>query len=216
MKTESIRKFPHLLLDRCRKFWNWCKAVGWKRFTKYGFFYALYVAIVVGFDWLYMPWLAIKFRYFAIVPLYFSLFIVSWLGLLLYRSFKEDMLFMEKINAWLNNEGDGDTLSSRIKAMVRGNPKKTFAAISTWWSPIHGYLYFKKDKQDKFWETSKKFAVGSFYCALFWGVVIDILIFLWDMFSVWDMGIFILAALAVLKMKNRNKQKILLQMEGLQ
>lgn len=210
MKIESkeIAK-KHLLL-------GWCRKVGFKRISKYGFFYALYVAIVVTFDYIYMPWLAIKFRYFTIVPLYFSLYAVSWLGLLLYRSFKEDMLFMERITAWLNNEDSGSVLSSKIKEKIRGNPKKTFIAISAWWSPIHAYLYFKRDKRDGFWEASRTFAIGSFYCTLFWGVIIDALIFFWDMFSIMDIGIFILTALVALKIKRKNKQKFLLKEEALQ
>ena len=47
---------------------------------KFSFAYALYVVIVLSFDYLYMPWLAIKFRYLAIIPLYFSIFAVSCSG----------------------------------------------------------------------------------------------------------------------------------------
>lgn len=200
MKIESIISFPHLL-------WNWCRKVGFKRILKYGFFYALYVAIVKTFDYIYMPWLAIKFRYFAIVPLYFSLYAVSWLGLWLYRSFREDMLFLEKINAWLDDTERGGQLVSSLKKRIRGNPKKIFMVVSTYWSPVHGYLYFKKDNKDNLIEVFKSFALGSFYCALFWGIVIDIIILIWDLFSILDIGVFVVTVFAVWKIKGRKKLK---------
>jgi hypothetical protein len=115
------------------------------------------------------------------VPLFFSLFAISWLGLLLYRFFREDVFFMEKINAWLSKDNSKFRIIRAIKKKISENPRFIFAAISIEWSPLHSYLFFKRDEQDNVLDVAKSFALGSLYCAFFWGVVIDIAVLLWDL-----------------------------------
>jgi len=166
-----VNVFLRLLRDRCRE-------IGLKKASKFGFVYALYLAIVWAFDYVYMPWLAIKFHYAAVFPLYISVLAVSLLGLLLYRFFRENVFFLEEIVRWLNKKGESGWLNVTKGKIVR-NPKLTFAVISAWWSPLHGYLFFKRDETDHYQEVLKVFSLGSLYCALFWGIIIGILVFIW-------------------------------------
>lgn len=148
--------------------------------SKYIFIYGLYLLIVWMFDYLYMPWLGIKFRYLAFFPLYFSLFIICLLGLLLYDSFKEDIFFRENIKEWLADEGK-NTFTRWIKSKINSSPRVTFAAIATWWSPLHAYIYFRQDEKKHFWEVMKLFGRGTFYCAFFWGGIVLVISALWDL-----------------------------------
>jgi hypothetical protein len=173
LKTELEKSIVHL-------FFEWCKRIGVKKIFRFGLGGAVYLAIVLSFDWFYMPWLAIQFRYLAIVPLYFSLFIISWIGLFVYRFFREDIFLLGTINEWLRVEGNYK-ITKAIKKKMNENPKFMFAAISTWWSPLHAYLFFKKDKNDNIAEYFKAIGLGAFYCSLFWGVVIDVLVLAYDL-----------------------------------
>lgn len=172
LKTESEKNFVHLFLD-------WCRKIGVRRVCRFGLGGFVYLVVVLAFDYLYIPWLAIKFRYLTVIPLYVSLFAISWLGLLVYRFFGEDIFLLGAINKWLVKESNY-RLVRVLKRKIIGNPQTTFAAIATWWSPLHAYLFFKKDQQDNGIEHFKIFALGSFYCASFWGIVIDVLVLLWD------------------------------------
>ena len=173
MKIESEKSFVHF-------FFEWCNGIGAKRIFRFGLGGAVYLIVVWSFDYFYIPWLAIEFRYLTIFPLYLSLFVISWIGLFVYRFFREDIFLLESINEWLKKEGKYE-ITKALKRKVKENPLITFAAIATWWSPLHAYLFFKKDKKDNVTEYFKVFGLGSLYCALFWGVVIDIFVFMWDL-----------------------------------
>jgi len=146
--------------------------------SKFVSMYGLYLFIVLTFDFIYMPWLAIRFKYFAIFPLYISLFIVSLVGLLIYEFFKEDMFFSEKIRVWLLKEGKYWTTKA-LKRFMNSNPKIMFAAIAIWWSPLHAYIFFREGSKNDLCTVLKSIGRGSLYCALFWGVAIDVLVALW-------------------------------------
>jgi hypothetical protein len=155
-------------------------AIGIKKILKLGFIYILYLAIVWAFDYFYMPWLAYRFGYFAMFPLYLSLFAVSWFGLFLYRFFRENIFFLEEIREWLARDSRFRILDF-FKKKAYENPRLRYILISTVWSPLHSYLFFKHGDIDNAVEVAKSFAIGSLYCAFFWGVVIDIVILLWDL-----------------------------------
>lgn len=146
---------------------------------KFSFAYVLYVSIVVSFDYFYMPWLAIRFRYLAVIPLYFSIFAISWIGLLLYRRFQDDVLLVEKVKEWINGESKNRTVRF-LKSKIKSNPRIAFVAISIWWGPLHSYLYFKKNTDDNVTGVARSMGLGSLYCALFWGVIIDFAVAIWD------------------------------------
>jgi hypothetical protein len=57
----------------------------------------------------------------------------------------------------------------------------TFAVIAIWWSPLHSYVYFRDEDENDAYKTLKSMGVGSFYCALFWGVIANMLILLWEL-----------------------------------
>jgi hypothetical protein len=151
-----------------------------KRISKFSLAYVLYVGIVWLFDYVYTPWLAIKFRYLMIFPLYVSIFLVSWLGYYLYEYFREDVFFINKINKWLERE-DSHGIRGRLHNLIRRNPKSVFAAIATWWSPLHAYIFFRREGPCTLRSLLKNLAKGSLICALFWGVVIESCIFLWGL-----------------------------------
>lgn len=132
------------------------------------------------FDYLYMPWLAIRFRYLTFFPLYISLLAVCLAGLIFYDSFKEDIFFKEKIKKWLAKEGKYK-ITKKLKHLINSNPNVTFAAIATWWSPLHAYIYFREGDKNHFGEIVRLFSKGSFYCSFFWGVIAFILSALWDL-----------------------------------
>lgn len=150
------------------------------RVSRFGAVYALYLAIIWSFDYVYFPWLTIKFRSLVFLPLFLSIFLVSWGGYYLYRYFQEDVLFTDRINDWLNRPGKGG-IQGRLKALVVGNPGCTFAAIAMWWSPLHAHLFFRRDKTFRLASLIQNLAKGSFFCALFWGVIGDSILFSWDL-----------------------------------
>lgn len=149
--------------------------------TKFGGVYALYLAIVWLFDYVYFPLLTIKFQALVYFPLFVSVFLVSWGGYYLYEFFQQDVFFTERINAWLADPGAGG-LRRQIKALILGNPNLVFAAISTWWSPLHAYVFFKRDKTFKLSSFIKSMAAGSFFCTIFWGTVGESFWVSWHLF----------------------------------
>ena len=180
MKTESRMRLGHLFQEMLSKVQEKYRQVGRKRFFKFVLIYGLYLTMVLSFDYLYMPWLAIKFRYLTFFPLYVSILGICLAGLLLYEFFQEDVFFKREIMAWLTEEGKHG-FTKKLKGKINGNPRLMFAAIATWWSPLHAYIFFREDDKNEFSEMMKLFCLGSFYCAFFWGVVIDILVALRDL-----------------------------------
>ena len=151
-----------------------------RRISRFGAVYALYLAIVWSFDYVYFPWLTIRFQWLVILPLFLSIFLVSWGGYYLYQYFQEDVLLTDRINAWLNQPGHGG-IRGKLKALIVGNPGCTFAAIATWWSPLHAYLFFRRDKTFRLSGLIQSLARGSFFCALFWGVIGESIVLSWNL-----------------------------------
>ena len=183
LKTEEVLSrsaLVHRLLGWCREAKEKMKEIGARRIAKYVYMYGLYLLIVWTFEYFWMPWLAIKFKYFTFFPLYLSLFVVCLLGLFLYDSFKEDIFFKEDIKKWLAEEGKYK-FTRWIKRKINSSPQATFAAISTWWSPLHAYIYFREEEKNHFKEVIRLYGKGSFYCAFFWGIIVFILSALWDL-----------------------------------
>ena len=147
------------------------------KLTRFGVVYALVVAIIWVFDYLYMPWLGIKFQYLTIIPLFFSLLLVCWVGLNIYDFFGEDVFFIGKIKPWLDEKSSWRVIEW-IKQIIRRSPKATFIAVSTFWSPLHGYLFFRTE-DDNLAKALRKIVEGSVYCAIFWGIVISLLVLIW-------------------------------------
>jgi hypothetical protein len=153
-------------------------AVPLKRVSKFGGVYALYLAIVWLFDYVYFPVLTIRFHARVYLPLYISVFAVSWGGYYLYDYFKEDVFFTERINEWLERPEAGGW-RKRLKSLIVNNPRLTFAAISTWWSPLHAYVFFRRNKTFEFAPFIKALAAGSLFCAVFWGTVGESFVISW-------------------------------------
>jgi hypothetical protein len=160
--------------------WRTILGVRLKRASKFSAIYALYVGIVWLFDYVYYPWLTLKFKYWVFLPLCLSLFLVSWGGYYLYGYFQEDVFLSEQINDWLRRPG-GWTLVRKSKALIVNNPGWTFAAIATWWSPLHAYIFFRRGETFKLSSFIKAIAKGSFVCAFFWAVVAESVLFLWHL-----------------------------------
>lgn len=154
-----------------------------RRATRFGGVYALYLAIVWLFDYIYFPLLTIKFHALVYLPLFVSVFLVSWGGYYLYEYFQEDVFFTERINTWLEDPGAGG-LRRKVKSLIVGNPRLVFAAISTWWSPLHAYVFFRRDKTFQFGSFIKALIAGSFCCAVFWGTVGESCWVSWHFFKV--------------------------------
>lgn len=147
-----------------------------KRASKFGAVYLLYVCIIWLFDYVYFPWLTIKFRYFVVVPLFPSVFVASWGGYYLYQYFQEDVFFTDRINGWLEQPGQG-TMRGKLRSFILNKPAYVFAAIATWWSPLHAYIFFRKDQDFRLSSFLKALTIGSLCCALFWGVIGDSFVF---------------------------------------
>jgi hypothetical protein len=156
-------------------------AASFKRVSKFSMAYLLYLAIVWMFDYVYYPWLAIKFRHLMFLALYPSIFLVSWGGYYLYEYFQEDVFFTEKINAWLEQSGTHG-IGTKLRSLIVSNPRCVFAAISTWWSPLHAYVFFRRDRTSTLSSLVKALAKGSFICAFFWGIVAESFLLLWGLF----------------------------------
>lgn len=194
---------------------GYCKE---KKLFKIFSVYALYVFVAWTFDYIYIPWLAIRFQYFAVIPLYFSLFLISLVGLVIVKYAKEDVLLVGVMGDWLKKESSTEILyrtkeriqkinlikyfavsglwvivfflSEKIVGFINylkekssENPKMKFILISVWWGPLHSFLFFEKEKGLNFSTVLKSFIEGSFYCAAFWGLVIDLIVLLWNLFK---------------------------------
>jgi hypothetical protein len=165
---------------KLKPMWKTILGMPLKRASKFSAIYALYVAIVWLFDYVYYPWLILKFRYLVILPLYFSLFLVSWGGYYLYAYFQEDVFLADQINDWLRRPA-GWALVNRSKALIVNNPGWTFAAIAAWWSPLHAYIFTRRDETFGLAPFIKTIAKGSLVCAFFWGVVAESALLLWEL-----------------------------------
>jgi len=166
-----------------QRFSVWYKAIteaGAKKISKYIFMYGIYLCVIWTFDYLYAPWLAIKYKQFVFFPLFLSLFVISLAGLYMYNFFNEDMFFKENIKKWLAEKGRWK-ITQWIKTKINARPGVTFAVIAIWWSPLHSYVYFRNEDEHHAGETLKSMCVGSFYCAFFWGVIANIIILLWEL-----------------------------------
>jgi len=182
LKTEvwDNVSWVHRFLEWCKVTGKIIREAGVRKVSKFVAMYGVYLGIIWAFDYIYMPWLAIKFRYLTFFPLYVSLFVVCLLGLLVYEFFDEDMFFKEKIRGWLAKEGK-HRFTRTLKKKINSSPQLTFAVIASWWSPLHAYIYFREGKKNHFWKAVKTLGKGSFYCAFFWGVIVSILSALWDL-----------------------------------
>lgn len=147
-----------------------------KRGSKFGAVYLLYISIIWLFDYVYFPWLTLKFRYFVFFPLFPSIFVASYGGYYLYQHFQEDVFFTDRIHQWLGKSGSSG-FRGKIRSVVLNRPACVFVAVSTWWSPLHAYVFLRKDQDFKLSQFLKALAVGSLLCALFWGLVGDSLLF---------------------------------------
>ena len=164
------------------RMWRAILARAVKRVSRWGAVYALYLAIVWLFDYVYFPWLTIEFKALVFLPLFVSVFLVSWGGYYLYEYFQEDVLLTERINEWLRRPG-ARGLPGKLKALIVNNPRWTFAAIATWWSPLHAYVFFRREATFELTSFLKSISKGSLCCALFWGAVGESVLYSWKMFK---------------------------------
>lgn len=174
MKTENVLSksaLVHRLLKKgCEKT---------RKISKFVVMYGLCIGIIGIFDYAWMPFLAIKFQYLAFFPLYVSLIIVCISGLGLYELFKEDIFLKEKFKVTLNKEGKYK-FTRWLKEKMNSSPKIAFMVISLE-NPLQAYIYFRERDEVKFSEAIKLIATGSFYCAFFWGVIISVLVFFFEL-----------------------------------
>jgi hypothetical protein len=154
--------------------------VPFKKVTKFSGVHLLYLSIVWSFDYVYYPWLAIRFHYLLILPLFPSIFLVSWGGYYLYEYFREDVFFIERINTWLK-EASPQGVRGRLKRAILRRPGYVYAVIATWWSPLHAYIFFRKEKTRGSFPLVKSLATGSLLSTLFWGVVAECVLLLWGL-----------------------------------
>ncbi len=147
-----------------------------KRASKFGAVYLLYLFIIWLFDYVYFPWLTIKFRYLVFFPLFPSIFVASWGGYYLYQHFQQDVFFTDRIHRWLDQSEPGGA-RSKIKSIILNRPAYVFAVVATWWSPLHAYIFFRRDRDFRLVAFLKALTIGSLFCALFWGLIGDSFIF---------------------------------------
>ncbi len=151
-----------------------------KRASKFGAVYLLYLLIIWLFDYVYFPWLTIKFRYLVFFPLFPSIFVASWGGYYLYQHFQQDVFFTDRIHRWLD-QPESRGARSKIKSIILNRPACVFAAVATWWSPLHAYIFFRRDQDFRLVAFLKALTIGSLFCALFWGLIGDSFIFSYSM-----------------------------------
>ncbi len=156
--------------------WRRVLAEPLKRASKFGAVYLLYVSIIWLFDYVYFPWLTIKFRYLVFFPLFPSIFVASWGGYYLYQYFQQDVFLTDKVNDWLERPGTGGR-RAKLRSLILNKPAYVFAVVATWWSPLHAYIFFRKNQDFRLSSFLKALAIGSLCCALFWGVIGDSFIF---------------------------------------
>lgn len=154
--------------------------VPFKKVTKFSGVYLLYLAIIWGFDYVYYPWLAIHFHYWLMLPLFPSIFLASWGGYYLYEYFREDVFFIERINAWLK-AGTAEGFGGKLKGAILKRPVCVYAVIATWWSPLHAYIFFRKEKARTSLPLVQSLVTGSLVSTVFWGVVADGFLLLWSL-----------------------------------
>lgn len=147
-----------------------------KRASKFSVVYLLYLGIIWLFDYVYFPWLTIKFRYLVFFPLFPSILLASWGGYYLYEHFQQDVFFTDRINHWIERPGTGG-VRGKIRSIVLNKPAYVFAAVATWWSPLHAYIFLRKDQEFDLPSFLKALTLGSLFCALFWGVIGDSFVF---------------------------------------
>ncbi len=150
--------------------------------SRFIFAWMLAVGGYYAFDFIYMPYLAIKFGYFMVFPLFLSIFLVCWIGVYTYDLLDRDAYFIEHLSAWLVKPSENPTIS-KIKELVNKNQKNVFVAISIWYSPLHAYIYFRESAKDKKVKMVSSLAMGSLYCSLFWGIIIDLIMLAWEKVS---------------------------------
>lgn len=134
--------------------------------------YLLCAGVYALFEWVYMPWLTVKFGIWMFVPLYPSILFANFLGLYLYDWLGEDVLFMEFGSSWIEEEGGR---FEPMKNYLRKSRKKIFVALSIWPSPIASYLFFRKEKKEAVAKVFQNIALGSVFCTLVWGGVCSLL-----------------------------------------
>ena len=149
-----------------------------KKTLRFTFAYVLVTAIYYLFDYVYMPWLGIKFGFAFFIPLYPSILIVNFLGVYLYDFFKEDVLFLELGKNWIENN-TGRFL--KVKKVIRNSKKLTFVTLSIWPSPIASYLFFRKNSEKQPWEVFKIIAFGSVLCTAVFGGGISLFVYLFKL-----------------------------------
>lgn len=156
--------------------WRQVLAGPLKRASKFGAVYLLYLCIIWLFDYVYFPWLTLRFRYLVFFPLFVSIFAASWAGYYLYQHFQEDVFFTDKIHHWLEQPKAGG-LRGWARSVVLNRPACVFAAVATWWSPLHAYIFLTKGQEFRLLHFLKSLFLGSLLCALFWGLIGDSFIF---------------------------------------
>lgn len=118
------------------------------------------------FEWIYMPWLTVKFGYWMFVPLFPSIVVANFLGVYLYDFLGEDILFMEFGSSWINEVGGK---MEPLKKRIRNSKKLIFIGLSIWPSPIAGYLFFRDEIGRSKPATFKAIVAGSIPCTIVWG-----------------------------------------------
>ena len=148
------------------------------KLPKFAAVYSIALSVIWLFDYGLMIWLARTFGYLMVFPLCPALFLACWGGLYLYDFFNEDVFFIEAIQRYLHKNGSFPTYN-RIKSSIRTSRRMTFILISIWWSPLHAYLFFRQHG-DTSKTAIKSIAIGSLYCAVFWGILVDLLLLIWN------------------------------------
>lgn len=143
-----------------------------ERGRKFVFAYFLCAGVYALFEYVYMPWLTVKFGGWMFLPLYPSILFANFFGLYLYDWLGEDILFMEFGSNWIKEEGGK---LECVKKYLRKSRKKIFIALSIWPSPIASYLFFRKEKGEAAIKVFKNIALGSIFCTIVWGGVCGLL-----------------------------------------
>ena len=63
---------------------------------------------------------------------------------------------------------------------MKANPKIAFAVISLE-NPLQAYIYYRQRDSVVLKEAINLIGLGSLYCAVFWGVIIDIAVVIWNL-----------------------------------
>ncbi len=148
------------------------------KLPKFAAVYSMALSVIWLFDYGLMIWLASTFGYFMVFPLCPALFLICWGGLYLYDFFNEDVFFIGTIQRHLEKDGRYPVYN-RIKSSIRTSYRLTFIIISIWWSPLHAYLFFRQHG-DTSKNAIKTIAVGSLFCAVFWGLFVDLFLLIWN------------------------------------